>query len=103
MRLRSQVQGETGSHEVDVRESDPRNVGTEIVATWGEETFSPVQYNTVRVGPFTMKTYVRLGETIAQAFARANAELAQVAAQTKLEKVQGFLRDLRASCEEAKR
>lgn len=70
--------------------------GEVVEVTWGEENFSPVQYNGFRVGPFKVATRVRPGETIAQAMQRVHREIDQhVRAVTVPEKTQHFLQSLR--------
>lgn len=44
--------------------------GDEIAFTFGAETFSPVKYNTFSVGPFTIKSVVRPGESAKDAYVR---------------------------------
>ncbi len=43
-----------------------------ITVVWGEEVFSPVQYNSFRVGPFTYTVTQRFGESLEKAVKRAN-------------------------------
>lgn len=50
----------------------------EITVTQGEQVFSPVQFNSFRVGPFTYKTIVLPGETREEAFDRAHLYLMTV-------------------------
>ena len=44
--------------------------GNEVIVTWGEETYSPVQYQSFRVGSFALRARVLPGETYAEAHAR---------------------------------
>jgi hypothetical protein len=44
-----------------------------VTATWGERTFTPVAYNTFKVGPFSYTTQVRPGESPEAAISRAQA------------------------------
>jgi hypothetical protein len=55
--------------------------GEEVSYTWGSETLCPVRYNACTVGPFTVTTRVRKGESAAQALARARDELAPFVAE----------------------
>ena len=61
-----------------------------VTVTWAEETFTPVSYNTIKVGPFEATAYVRDGETIAQAHARVYAELVKFAESVRESKVSSF-------------
>ena len=54
-------------------------VGDTVTVTWGEEMFSPVQYNNFRVGPFMATTKIRVGETAFTASRRALFELSKLA------------------------
>jgi hypothetical protein len=69
-------------------------VGSIVEATWGEELFQPLQFNTFRVGPFKASTVVRDGETIANAMIRLHRELDSAAAQIRTHKIDGYLRAL---------
>lgn len=72
------------------------DVGEEVTVTYGEQVFSPVQYNSFRVGPMTTTTRVRPGETRADAARRAFDELS-AAVEVQRQKVQAdFLRSLAA-------
>jgi hypothetical protein len=53
--------------------------GTSIEVTWGENLFAPIQYNSFRVGPFRMTVTVRADESVADAVARGQKELALAA------------------------
>jgi hypothetical protein len=68
--------------------------GEEITVTWAEERFSPVQYNSFGVGPFTYTTRVRPGETFDDAFRRAHAKLAAAATIATADKAETFKRTL---------
>lgn len=63
--------------------------------TWGEELFTPVSYNSFRIGPFTMTTKVQPGETHEQAFERAWKALAAMARAQYQQKRDGYLQRLR--------
>lgn len=69
--------------------------GEYVDVTWGEELFSPVQYNSFRVGPFSRRTRVRPGETEDQAFERVYRQLEAMAAKTHERKSKVFLTKLR--------
>jgi hypothetical protein len=77
--------------------------GTTVTATWAEEQFQPVQFNTFRVGPFAASTQVRAGETIAQATVRLHAELDVAAQQILREKSSAYLRSLKGIADQAGR
>jgi len=47
--------------------------GDEVSVTIGRELYSPIRYQTFEVGPYTVVTKVRPGETAREAFARARA------------------------------
>ena len=69
--------------------------GDEVSVTFGEETFSPVQYNSFRIGPFFYKTRVHKGETPEQAFDRANAYVTRMAQRAFKEKMETYFGHLR--------
>jgi len=73
-----------------------KDLGEEVSATWGEEVFSPVQYNSFRVGPFSSTTHVRAGETRVDALARLNRDLAAVADAEFTRKKKAFAASLTA-------
>lgn len=52
----------------------------QITLTYGEQLFAPIQYNSFRVGPFTLTVTVRPGETASAATARGLKVLGEVAA-----------------------
>ena len=57
------------------------NAGDRITITYGKEIYSPVSYNTYEVGPFSIETTVRQGETYEQAFERGYNQLIAIAAR----------------------
>lgn len=63
--------GEVISRGTKSRREEAKEIGGVVTATWGEERFCPVQYNTFGVGPFSFTTTVREGETPEQALQRA--------------------------------
>jgi hypothetical protein len=66
----------------------------DVTVTWGEEVYSPVQYNSFRLGPYSMTTAVRPGETRAQAFERAYDDLERLAAASFAKKREAFFKNL---------
>lgn len=60
-------------------------------ATWAEELITPVQFNHIKVGPFTATGYPREGETEIMCLARLNNELASFAEQERSRKIQSFV------------
>lgn len=56
----------------------PHPAGTVVTFTLGAEKFSPVQYQTFDVGPFSASTTLRSGETIKGAYERVMGELRAV-------------------------
>lgn len=56
----------TAKREAQARET----VGDRLTMTFGEELFTPVPFNSFRVGPFTLETTLQPGETAQQAHAR---------------------------------
>lgn len=70
---------------------EPRDPPFETVTvTWAEERFSPVQYNSFGVGPFSMTGNVREGESTADAARRIYAELEAFAGEARMKKAQSF-------------
>lgn len=61
-----------------------------VTVTWAEETFTPVNYNTFKVGPFVLEGAVREGETSAEASARLYAEITAVAEKARDAKAVSF-------------
>lgn len=74
-------------HEVPVVESD----GETVTACFGEEKFSPRQYQNFAIGPYFRSTKVQPGETPAQALTRANEELRVFANVEFQQKAKDFL------------
>lgn len=68
-------------------EDTPRET---VTVTWAEERFSPIQYNSFGVGPFSMTGKVRAGETTTDAARRIYAELEAFAGEARLKKAQSF-------------
>lgn len=63
----------------------------QITVTWGEETFSPIPFNSFRTGPFSLTTTVRDDESTEQAFDRAWAFLDAYARKQYVAKRAAFL------------
>jgi uncharacterized protein (DUF2336 family) len=75
-----------GSYEEDHHDEVQDVAGAEIAVTWGEETYSPVQYQSFRVGAFTLRGRVLPGETYEGAHARLlNAARACAAEQFRVQ------------------
>lgn len=64
--------------------------GTEITVTWGEETFSPVQYNSFRIGGHSITVLVNQNETALDAWKRGWALLERAAEIQFEDKLRGF-------------
>lgn len=62
-----------------------------LTVTYGEETFSPIPYNTFRVGPISVAIELHVGETIEQAHFRAWEFLKKAANKEYEEKASAFL------------
>jgi hypothetical protein len=87
------TQDASGSEYTQAKLADPEIVASTpetVTVTWGEELFSPVQYNSCRVGPFSFTTPVRVGETAGQALLRAHADLRDHVNIVRTEKVKAF-------------
>lgn len=65
--------------------------GETVTATWGEELFSPKQFHTFKVGPFSATTTLRIGEDRTQAVGRLMRELEKVAEAERQRKRASFL------------
>jgi hypothetical protein len=63
---------------------------TAVTATWGDEAFTPVPFNSFRVGPFSLTTAVRPDETPEQAMDRAYTFLDNFARKVYVQKRKGF-------------
>lgn len=62
-----------------------------VSATWGEELYTPKQFNSFRVGPFSGTTTVRPGETRAQAAGRLMLDLETLATEAFETKRAGYM------------
>lgn len=96
---------ENGSVEVHVAENTPKNrevieravaaiskpapvvnvasAPETVTVTWGEELFTPVQFCSFRVGPYSAATTLRPGESREQAADRLMRELERIAAKER--------------------
>lgn len=81
---------ETTEADKALAETPDAPVGTEITVVWGEETISPVQYNSFRLGGHSIKVVVQPGETAHDAFLRGWAILEEAAEVMFQDKVKGF-------------
>jgi hypothetical protein len=71
------------------------DVGDTITVVWGEEKFSPVQYNSFAVGGSSVTVRVRQGESPKQAHDRAWRMLESMAADEVKAKTAGFVERLK--------
>lgn len=65
-----------------------------ISVTWGPELISPRRFNTITIGPFTYETCVQDGETLEQAYARANETVAAIGEGSRKKRVAAFVKYL---------
>jgi hypothetical protein len=65
-------------------------MATTVTVTWGEQLIAPIQFNNFKIGPFSMTTEIRPGESEEQAMARAYAACAAFARSTYKEKFAAF-------------
>lgn len=72
-----------------------------IKVQWGPETFTPVAYHTVVIGPFSCEVHVRQGETEEQAFTRAWSFLDRMGQRAYQEQIKAFLGRCKAAGGEA--
>ena len=95
--------GHAGSATRAIPQSGPSDgeIGLVVSATWAEELYQPVQYNAVRVGPFTGQTIVRKGETVASAMLRLYAELDVAAGTIRDAKVDAYIKSLNRAIDAA--
>lgn len=80
------VEAATGKPPIDA--SAPP--GSIITVIWGEETFSPVQYNSFRIGGHSVTVVVQDGETALDAWKRGWALLEEAAEIQFADKLKGF-------------
>lgn len=76
------------------KHANAEDEGEPVTSTWGEELYSPVQFNTFRVGPFSATTKIRSGETREDALARVNRDLDAIAKVERAKKTKDFLDSL---------
>ena len=69
--------------------------GDLVEVTWGEQSFQPIPFNGIRVGPFKVATRVRKGETVAQAVARVHREMSAAVRGSFREQLGSFLVEYR--------
>lgn len=79
------------SRSEDTAKISDEDVGEAVSATWGEELYTPQQFFTFRVGPFSRHTKIRKGETALMAKQRVEQELEQMAAAERTKKMTIFL------------
>jgi hypothetical protein len=72
-----------------------------FTVTWGEEKISPVQYNSLTVGPFSSTFFVPAGEDAGRYMDHANRELRAMAEVERERKVRSFLNKLHQSKRDA--
>lgn len=65
-----------------------------IKLTWPEELFSPVQYNTFKIGGFEVVLKPKPGESVDDVLARGEAMLERVAQRQFQNKLAGFMERL---------
>lgn len=78
------------STEVSRRMVDGDERGEMVSVTWGEELFTPVQFCSFRVGPFSASSTLRAGESREQAADRLMRELERIAAKERETKARVF-------------
>lgn len=77
--------------------------GQMITVTWGEEVLQPIQYNGFRIGPITLSTPVKEGETVEQAYSRVWAMLAKLGERQFTDKLDTFKNHLREGAASVRR
>lgn len=77
-------------NQLDSEKGEPVTVGTLVTVTWGEETFSPVQYNSFRIGGHSVTLAVNEGETLIDTWKRGWKMLEDAAEIQFTDKVTGF-------------
>lgn len=92
-RMESAVATATGKPQADA--SAPP--GTQITVVWGEEVFSPVQYNSFRIGGHSVTVVVQDGESALDAWKRGWALLEQAAEIQFTDKLAGFVNRINES------
>lgn len=77
--------------------------GTEVLVTWGAETFRPIQYTAVTVGPFALTGRSLEGETLADTVSRLGGNLERVARVELRRKMNEFMDRVRVTSDMVKR
>lgn len=75
---------------------------TILTVTWGKEGFSPIQFHTFEVGPYTASTTIRPGETMGQAAERLRRQLAGLVEAEFPRKLEEYLRRVRLAADGAR-
>jgi len=70
------------------------SVGDSVTVVWAEELFAPVQYQSFRVGPFSITTKIRPGEDATAAMSRAWNYLDAFARKAYVQKRDDYLNRL---------
>lgn len=94
MAARRMVQG------VGVEADEPEEYDIEV--TWGEETYSPIQYNSFRCSGITLRTRNRPGERIEEAHARCMRALRSMSQRQFDEQMSVFLDRVRVAASRAR-
>ena len=95
--------GEIRGVGVGVEGDDDDESEYEIVVSWGEELYAPVQYNSFRMGGVQLSTKVGPNETPAEAHARCMKHLAALTQVQFDEQLKTFLERLRTAGVQARR
>jgi hypothetical protein len=66
-----------------------------IEVVWGPQKFAPISFHSFDVGPLTMRTTIRKGETPEQAFERAYSFLASQGRRVYEQELKLFLERVR--------
>lgn len=77
--------------------------GTRVTVTLGAQKFSPVQYHTFDVGPYSLEVEVRAGESYRDACHRGLAELKAIAEHEFEEALKLFTARVKRGLEEVRR
>jgi len=92
--MTSAVESATGE---PIKPKDVAEPGTTVTVSWGEETFSPVQYNSFRIGGHSVTLTVRDGESALDAWKRGWAMLQEAADIEFQDKMSGFAKRINQS------
>jgi len=66
--------------------------GTKLLVSWGDETITPIRYQSMKVGPFDMMVVVQYGETPYDAYRRGIRHLNVIAQTEYASKLPAFLK-----------